>query len=300
MSASAKHRAGGLCGGSSTAGQIERECIRIWLEFLAENALPLPIRFWYYQMKQDNFPLRVPPAGSPMDAAKYAYQSVVDAMTHCRDLGEIPWDHVVDESREMFVPMLSSSVTEWAIGVLPQARIDPWPGMPTPCVIAESRGVIAALRPVLDRYDVAYTALGGWCRGHLQTQVARRLDYGTEVGYFGDYNEAGHMIEGNVESLLQGEVGRLGWTRLAVTAGQTGGLPAKPDKSTTAAHLEGASYEAEALGVPELRRLLTAWLDGLRADYGLGSLDDVKAESARQRRALTEQLRRLEEEEHDD
>ena len=80
-------------------------------------------------------------------------------------------------------------------------------------------------------------------------------------------------------------MGALDWLRLAVTPDQArdAGLPPKP--GTDRRYRDGnphVSYEAEALGQPELNRLLAAWLDALLPVQ----LENVLASEQAERQAL--------------
>jgi hypothetical protein len=103
--------------------------------------------------------------------------------------------------------------------------------------------------------------MGG--RSFLRADVVERLTVTTPIGYLGDWNLAGTSIEDNARAFLAARAWRGSWEHLALTDADAAGLPriTKHDERYRA-RLAYESVEAEALGTTELRRRLTAWLDG--------------------------------------
>jgi hypothetical protein len=237
-------------------GRLQRACLDMLRRYEADGALPTTVRFVYYDLKQAGYPLT-------RHARRTDDQDVIDAVKVLRDVGLVPWEWLADESRSVEGPHLASSVTQWVLDVLGEARVSAWDGQPRPVVICESRGVRAALRATSGRYGAWATSTNGQVGGFLHTDIAPLLTAGGPVAYFGDWNPAGSMIEANTRSVLERVVGPLRWQRLAVTPEQAGqaGLPPKPGSDRRFADgRPHVSYEAEALGHGGLNRLLAAWL----------------------------------------
>lgn len=274
----------GLSAPGTARGRLQRACLDILRQHEASGELPTSARFIYYQLKQDGYPLA-------RHAARRDDQDVIDAIKYLRDAGEVPWEWLADETRSIDEIYADLSVADWMLGILDNARIDPWDGT-GPAVITESRGVRAALRAVAARYAVTITSTNGQVGGFLHTDVAPLLLPGQDIAYFGDWNPAGSAIEANTRRVLERKVGGLGWERLAVTDVQAEreGLPPKPgtDRRFTDSRPH-VSYEAEALGQGRLAELLTAWLDE-RLPRPLG---DVQEREQAQRERVAAVLRGL-------
>jgi hypothetical protein len=158
-------------------------------------------------------------------------------------------------------------------------------------VIAESRGVRAALRATADRYGAMVTSTNGQVGGFLHTDVAPVLAAGCPVAYFGDWNPAGSMIEANARRVLERDAGPLDWQRLAVTPGQAAGAGLPPKPGTDRHYGDGRpheGYECESLGQPTLTGMLTGWLDGLLPE----PIGDVLAREPAERDELPRLLER--------
>ena len=225
----------------------------------AADALPTNTRFVYYELKQ---------AGDALarHASRRDDQDVIDAVATLCKTGTVPWWWIVDETRSVEGAHLASSVRQWLLDMLGQARISCWDGQPRPVVICESRGVRAALRATAGRYGALITSTNGQVGGFLHTDVLPVTAPGCPVAYVGDWNPAGSAIEANTRRVLEREVGPLGWQRLAVTPAQAAEVGLSPKPGTDRRYRDGRphiSYEAEALGVRELNRLLAGWLDAL-------------------------------------
>jgi hypothetical protein len=225
----------------------------------AADALPTNTRFVYYELKQ---------AGDALarHASRRDDQDVIDAVATLCKTGTVPWWWIVDETRSVEGAHLASSVRQWLLDMLGQARISCWDGQPRPVVMCESCGVRAALRATAGRYGALITSTNGQVGGFLHTDVVPVTAPGCPVAYVGDWNPAGSAIEANTRRVLEREVGPLGWQRLAVTPAQAAEVGLSPKPGTDRRYRDGRphiSYEAEALGVRELNRLLAGWLDAL-------------------------------------
>jgi hypothetical protein len=177
----------------TAAGQLQRACIDVLRGYAAAGELPTSARFVYYELKQAGYPLA-------SHARRRDDQDVIDAVKVLRDVGLVPWEWLSDESRSVEGAHLAPSVTQWALDVLPQARVNCWAGQPRPVVICESRGVRAALRATAGRYGALHTSTNGQVGGFLRTDVVPIVTAGSPVAYFGDWNPAGSTIEANTRS----------------------------------------------------------------------------------------------------
>jgi hypothetical protein len=118
-------------------------------------------------------------------------QEVIDALTHLRDHGVIPWTWLVDETRQLYQWQHAPTVAEYVRRSVDRARINPWPGEP-PLLLVESRSLGGVLRATSGEYLVAIAATNGQTGGFLHTEVAPILaDNDRVVLYLGDWDLQG-------------------------------------------------------------------------------------------------------------
>jgi hypothetical protein len=275
-----------LSSSATAKGRLQRACLEILRAHQAAGELPTSARFIYYQLKQAGYPLK-------HHAARRDDQDVIDAVMYLRKCGEVPWSWLADETRSVEESYAADSVAQCVLDTLPQARIDPWDGHAPPVIITESRGVRAALRTVAERYAVTITSTNGQVGGFLRTDVAPLLTAGQYVGYVGDWNPAGSMIEANTRRVLERAAdGQLRWERLAVTVAQAAAYRLPPKPGTDRRYANGnphTSYEAEAVGQGRLAAMLTNWLNERLPE----PLERVQERERVQRERVREALREL-------
>ena len=128
-------------------------------------------------------------------------QVVIKALVALREQGLIPWEAIVDETREIFSFTGSETVTADLMLYLDAARIDPWKGNP-PLILTESRSLAGVLRDLCADYRCRIASTNGQVGGFLHTKVAPLLAPGARVAYLGDYDLCGGMIEVNTRRVL--------------------------------------------------------------------------------------------------
>jgi hypothetical protein len=169
-------------------------------ELLAEHersqALPTSARFLFYELVQRGIlsKERKAPGRRPD-------QNMSDALTDLREHGDGPWEWIVDETRSLDDYRGASSVREWMLEALPQARLDPWAG-DAPLILTESRSLAGVLRALVDDYAVLIAATNGQCGGFLHTQIIPILRPGQRILYLGDLDLSGGQIEANTRRVL--------------------------------------------------------------------------------------------------
>lgn len=277
----------GLSAPGTIKGRVQRAALLVIQEHAAKGELPTSIRFVYYEMKQRGLDLGWDADGrnTKGNIPGRPDENVINAITHLREIGLVPWSWIVDETRTVDESGYAATILEGVQASLGLFRIDAWGGNTPPLIICEARTLVGVLRQTADRYLCPITSTNGQALGHLHTKLVPRLDAGSPVIYLGDYNVAGNNIERHDRSVLEGELGSLDWLRLAVTPEQAEehDLETKPDTTSSAG---GVSYECEALGQGVLVDLLAATLDGLLPE----PLADVLAREAEQREALRRRL----------
>ncbi len=146
-------------------GRLRTELFNLLDEHRRDGMLPTSARFLFYELVQRRV------ISKQKTGARRADQDMSDALTDLRERGHIPWHWIVDETRSLDSFVGSRSISDWCLGVLDQARIDPWKG-DAPLVITESRSLAGVLREMCRDYAVRITATNGQCGGFLRTDVA--------------------------------------------------------------------------------------------------------------------------------
>lgn len=168
--------------------------------------------------------------------AKGETNKVSRLLTIARDEGAIPWDWIVDETREAERPGTWSDPEDFAAAVIRSYRRDYWLLQPIRIEVWSEKGTVrGTLKPVLDHYGVTFRAL----HGYNSTTVAH--DVGEETAeepltalYVGDWDPSGmHMSEVDLPRRVAKYGGKVELIRLAITARDraNSGLPqfaAKP------------------------------------------------------------------------
>jgi hypothetical protein len=279
-------------------GRLRRACFDKVLEHDRDDAIPTNGRFLFYELEQDGV---VPKAYFTPEGAKQAReprQYVSDALMDLRKAGLIPWEWIVDETRDVVTWQSAASVLQYVIDAAERARINPWGGFPEPLVICEARSTKGVLERITSEYLAPITATNGQCGGFLVTDVVpllRRND--RPVLYIGDHEIGGpaDQIEDNTRRYVEEHAQRsIDWTRIALTQTQVDADPRllrlvirKADKRTKPARSYDA-VECEAVGQVTLERMLREALDRLLPE----PLDAVQVREVAQRADLVELLRR--------
>jgi hypothetical protein len=281
-------------GRPGTAAARLREAVhRALLEHEAAGELPTSNRFLYYELVQagvvDKTRTRRTGRGSDQDLA--------DACKWLRDEGLVPWDWIVDETREVTVWNYAPTIADYLTEVVDVARIDCWAGLAPPLLLCESRTFGGVLKRTLaPEYLCPVAATNGQVGGFLHTDIApllKRTD--RPVLYVGDYDIRGLDIERNTQRVLDHtaltsdpEVLRA-WMRIALTPDQVEayGIPAVT-KYDRVKRVTAEAYEVEALGQGTVTAIVRAALDELLPE----PLERVQVREQRQREAEAEALRR--------
>jgi hypothetical protein len=241
------------------AGRLQRACLDVLRQHEATGALPTSGRFIYYELVQAG----IVDKSQTRRTGRGADQDVALALMQLRERGVVPWRWLVDETRTLDAWASAPTVSEFMVGMLPRARLDPWEGS-APLILTESRSLAGVLRDLTVEYLVPIAATNGQCGGFLRTEVAPLLGGADrQVLYLGDLDHAGGQIEQNTRSVL---VQAAGWRRLAITAEQVAehGLPSviKHDRRYNDGH-EHEAWETEALSQRVIVGLVRDALDAL-------------------------------------
>jgi hypothetical protein len=226
-------------------------------------------------------------------------QTVIDALTHLRDVELVPWDEIEGETRTLEEFATAPTVAEYVLDSVNHASLDRWAGKPAPLILCESRSLAGALRNLAATYACPIAASNGQAKGFLITKIAPRLHPDQRVLYLGDSDHSGYIIEDHNRRTLAEHTGvheRL-WERVALTTEQVDAYGLRPlvirkrDERYKNPPRYFDAVETEAFGQARIVAALRDRLDELIPE----PLDDVLEREQRQRAQVAEQLRRLRE-----
>jgi hypothetical protein len=128
----------GLSAPHTKAGRLQRACLDLLREHEADGALPTSIRFLFYELVSRG----VVPKAYSAERTRTPSQDISEAVKHLRQVGVVPWDWIVDESRALHSQHYAPSVYEYVEDILPVARMDLWNGQAPPLILCESRSLV--------------------------------------------------------------------------------------------------------------------------------------------------------------
>ena len=267
----------------SKIGRLRQASLELLNEHEQDGALPTSSRFLFYELVQRGILSKERKA-----QARRPDQDLHVALTQLRESGEVPWDWIVDETRSVEDYRGASTLREWMLDVLPEARLDPWSG-DQPLILTESRSLAGVLRALVREYGGWIAATNGQCGGFLHTEIAPRLRFKQRVLYLGDLDLSGGQIEDNTRRVLEHEAGALRWERLALTQAQVDqyDLPVieKHDRRYRDGHPHQA-VETEALSQTIIVGIVRDRLDQLLPEQLATVQERADEERAKIRRAL--------------
>jgi hypothetical protein len=161
-------------------------------------------------------------------------QKVYRLLRIAREQGTIPWEWIVDETRELERVSTWSNTAAYARTVARSYRRDFWDQQPHRVEIWSEKGTIrGVLKPVLDDYAVGFRVMHGFTSATAVNDIAEdrdRRDRDLVVLYVGDFDPSGlFMSECDLPKRLAEYGGHhVDFRRIALTPGQTTGLPSFP------------------------------------------------------------------------
>lgn len=165
------------------------------------------------------------------------------ALTAARERGLVPWDWIVDETREAEQRPSWASRAAFVASVQRSYRKDRWAMQPERVEVVSEKGTVAGvLRPVIHRYGVALRTFHGFGSATALNDLAAASVADVRpmtIVYVGDHDPSGrHMSDADIPDRLARYGGDARILRLAVTPEQIGrhGLPtfSAHDKRTDA------------------------------------------------------------------
>ena len=159
-------------------------------------------------------------------------QRVYRLLRVAREEGDIPWEWIVDETRELERVSTWSNPTAYARCVARSYRRDFWNQQPVRVEVWSEKGTVrGVLGPVLDEYAVGFRVMHGFSGATTLYDVSQDDD-GKEliVLYVGDFDPSGMwMSERDLPERLSRYGGdHVSLKRIAITRADTRGLPSFP------------------------------------------------------------------------
>lgn len=264
----------GLSSAGTKAGKLQRAALKVLLEHQRTGQLPTSNRYIFYELEHAGVVRKKTKEDRTRRTTGWpaGEQDLIDATKRLRDIGLIPWDWMVDETRSVTEWQSAASVIDFLRDSVEDARIDPWSDEPAPLILTESRTFGGVLRrTVAAEYLCPVASTNGQVGGFLHTDVVPviKQDGGfRRVCYIGDLDLQGGQIERNTRRVLERELGvALDWTRLALTEEQAerAGLIAiqKIDTRHKNGGLVHDAIEVEVLGQGVVTEIVRVGLDGL-------------------------------------
>jgi hypothetical protein len=126
-------------------------------------------------------------------------QRVYRLLKEARERGMIPWDWIVDETRELEGVSSWSDPKAYARAVIKSYRRDYWNQQPVRVEVWSEKGTVrGVLRPVLDEFALGFRVMHGFSSATSISEVARgRDDRPLIVLYVGDWDPSGLCMSEN-------------------------------------------------------------------------------------------------------
>ena len=158
--------------------------------------------------------------------AKSNTNKVSRLLTQEREAGNLPWDWIVDETREAERINTWRDVAEFGNTVKRAYRRDYWSMQRSWIEVWSEKGTVrGTLAPILDKYGVTFRVMHGHGSATAVHQVAEESSQSTKkltVLYVGDWDPSGlHMSELDLPDRLQRYGGNVELVRVAIARQDT-------------------------------------------------------------------------------
>jgi hypothetical protein len=195
-------------------------------------------------------------------------QRVYRLLKEARERDDIPWEWIVDETRELERAPSWSDPAEYVRTVSRSYRRDFWLQQPDRVEVWSEKGTVrGVLAPVLDKYGVGFRAVHGFSSATMAYDVSNYdADRPLIVLYVGDYDPSGmYMSECDLPARFSKYGGdHITLARIALTSEQVTDLPSFParDKKKDprhewfVEHYGKTCWELDALDPNELRDIV--------------------------------------------
>ncbi|MFB3855008.1 MAG: hypothetical protein ACE148_14455 [Vicinamibacterales bacterium] len=198
------------------------ELIQVAAEIL-QRIWPATIRAVCYQL----FVLKVISSMAKLETNKVSVQ-----LRDAREAGVIPWEWIVDETREAEVVRAWEDPAAYVETVKRAYRRDRWQDQPNRLEVWSEKGTVrGTLAPILQSYGLTFRVMHGYGSATTLHQVAQESlqdPHPLSAFYVGDWDPSGlHMSEVDLPARLHRYEGRVRVQRLALDRGDVhdGNLP---------------------------------------------------------------------------
>jgi hypothetical protein len=199
-------------------------------------------------------------------------QKVYRLLRIAREQGDIPWEWIVDETRELERVSTWDDPEQYARTVARSYRRDFWNQQPVRVEVWSEKGTIrGVLKPVLDHYAVGFRVMHGFTSATAVNDIAKDSDgRNLIVLYVGDFDPSGlYMSECDLPQRIAEYGGdHVKFRRIALMPDQTAGLPSFPasDKRKDTRypwfvkHHGTRCWEIDAMDPRDLRECVKEWI----------------------------------------
>jgi hypothetical protein len=153
---------------------------------IAREIQPCSVRALAYQL----FNRKLIPSMGKLETQKVSRWATI-----AREEGRMPWEWIVDQTRQEQVVSTWSDPAEFGRSVRRSYRRNKWEAQPTHVSVWSEKGTIeGTLRPVLEEYEVPFQVLHGWSGAtpvYEAAQASLRRNQDTLILYVGDYDPSG-------------------------------------------------------------------------------------------------------------
>ena len=158
--------------------------------------------------------------------AKSETNRVGQQLTWAREKGLIPWEWIVDGTREIEQPQTWSNPGSLLRAVAKQYRQDFWKQQENLLILCSEKSTVSGtVRPVTDEYGIGFLSLHGYSSATSAHDRARMSQYSARdvvLLYIGDWDPSGmHMSEVDLPGRIDRYNGFVEIQRIALTADDT-------------------------------------------------------------------------------
>ncbi|MGH8229714.1 MAG: hypothetical protein ACREU3_17730 [Steroidobacteraceae bacterium] len=214
-------------------------------------------------------------AGLIPNMAKSATNAVSRMLTQAREAGEIPWEWIVDESREAEVAPRWSGPEAIIRSAVRQYRKDYWQDQDFRVEVWSEKGTVrGTLAPVLDEYGVTFRVMHGYASATVINEIATYSmaieDKPLVALYVGDWDPSGkHMSDVDLPERLEKYGAAVDLERVALLHEDLRNLPSfsietkskDPRYRWFRDEIGTACYELDAMPPPGLRARVTEMIE---------------------------------------
>ena len=276
---SAGHEAGNMRRTAAQVEQLERQIFEV-----LEEDNPQSVRHVFYRMTDPRLP-------EPVEKTESGYRQVQQRLALMRRSGHIPYEWIVDATRNGSHVSTFSGPGDFLQRVTSLYRGDPWGESDHYCEVwTESRSLAGVVQGLCRELAVSLYPAGGFASLSLLYDAAQYIEQQASekesaiVFYVGDYDPAGVLIDQSIEQELREHLPDdfpLEFNRIAVNEDQVAeyDLPTKPRKASDARRLDiTETVEAEAMPAATLRDLLRSSVEGLLPDRAVEDMEEADEE----------------------